>query len=138
MRTRSKRLTTTCGREENSRSLAEALKSHQLRCGNPEAITVALHTCKEDLRNAEKAFVRLSTGYSKIVEAVQAAGGLKPKRGVVNNLPLIPDLEHDATIFLTGAKRALQSIAEVVNQFYGITISNARFDKGRTQLKALN
>lgn len=117
---------------------AEALKNHRLRRGNPEVITVALHTCKEDLRNAEKAFARLSAGHNKIVEDVKAAGGLKPKRGVVNNLPLIPDLEHDATIFLTSAKRALQSVAEVLNQFYGTTISNARFDKGRTQLKALN
>jgi hypothetical protein len=117
---------------------AEALKTARLRRGNPEAVRVALHTCKEDMRNAEKAFVRLSERHNKIVESIQAGGGLKPTRGVVSNLPLIPELEHDATIFLTSAKRALQSIAEALNQFYGTTISNARFDKGRTQLSALS
>lgn len=116
---------------------AEALQSHRPKRGDPHLLTVALHTCKEDLRNAEKAFQRIADALNKIAEQIKSAGGLKPKRGVVENLPLIPNLEHDATIFLTSAKRAIQSIAEVLNQFYGITISNARFDKGQAQLKAL-
>lgn len=116
---------------------AEALHMKTLRRGDVEMIKVALHTCKEDLRNCEKALVRLAGAHDRIFAEITAAGGLKVVKGVVNNLPLIPNLEHDATIFLTSAKRALQSIAEVLNQFYGITISNARFDKGRTQLRAL-
>lgn len=117
---------------------AEALKNKHLKRGNPEKITVALHTCKEDLRNCEKAFQRMAGVHDRIGAEIVTAGGLKVEKGVINNLPLIPDLEHDTTIFLTSAKRALQSMAEVLNQFYGITISNARFDKGRTQLQALS
>ena len=59
-------------------------------------------------------------------------------QGVINNLPQIPNLEHDSTIFLTSGKRALQSIAEALNPFFGISIRNARFDKEVAQLKRLN
>jgi hypothetical protein len=91
-----------------------------------------------DLRNSEKAFFRLASQYDKIALDLHESGGLKVEQRVVNNVPQLADLEHDATIFLTSAKRALQSIAEVLNEFYGITIGNARFDIGEKQLKALN
>jgi hypothetical protein len=64
-------------------------------------------------------------------------GYLRAEKGVINNRLLIPDFEHDVTIFLTSGKRALQGIAECLNQFYGLTIFNARFYKGREQLLKL-
>jgi hypothetical protein len=117
---------------------AEALNGKILKRGDENKIKLALHTCKEDLRNCEKAFGRILRANTDIEQAIKTAGGIKVDKGVVNNLPQIPNLEHDATIFLTGCKRALQSIAEVLNEFYGITISNARFDQGINQLKKLN
>jgi len=63
---------------------------------------------------------------------------VKVEKRVVNDLPQVSNLEQDATIFLTCAKRAIQSVGEVLNQFYGTTISNARIDKGLTQLQKLN
>ena len=117
---------------------AEALHNKRLKRGDPEEIRVALHACKEDLRNCEKAFQRMATAYDRFGADISRSGGLQVEGGVINNLPLIPDLEHDITIFLTSAKRALQSLAEVLNQFYGIAICNARFDKGWKQLEVLN
>ena len=117
---------------------AEALKDKTLRRGDKEQINVALHTCKEDLRNCEKAFLRLATEHDRIIQVIKQSGGVKVEKGVINNLPQIPNLEHDATIFLTSSKRAFQSIAEVLNEFYGILIRNARFDKGTAQLKNLS
>ena len=117
---------------------AEALKNKTLKRGEENKIKIALHTCKEDLRNCEKAFARISHENNRIEESIRSAGGVKVEKGVVNNLPQIPNLEHDATIFLTSAKRALQSIADFLNAFYGISISNARFDKGISQLEKLN
>ena len=114
----------------------EALNGKTLRRGKPETIRVALHTCKEDLRNCEKTFRRLVVEFNALVDEAKATGGVHTAKGVVN-LPQVPNLEHDVTIFLTSGKRVLQSIAEVLNEFYGITITNARFDKGKTQLKAL-
>jgi hypothetical protein len=117
---------------------AEALNNKTLKRGDENKIKVALHTCKEDLRNCEKAFLRLLRESKDIEQAIKNSGGVKIEKGVVNNLPQIPNLEHDATIFLTSSKRALQSIADVLNEFYGISINNARFDKGIIQLKKLN
>jgi len=117
---------------------AEALDNKTLKRGNVEEIKVALHTCKEDLRNCEKAFLRLAGEHDIIVQTINKAGGIRVENRVVNDLPQIPNLEQDATTFLASGKRALQSIAEVLNEFYGIVISNARFDKGITQLKKLN
>lgn len=117
---------------------AEALKDKTIKRGNLEQIKVALHTCKEDLRNSEKAFLRLTIEHDKIIQVIRQSGGIKVEKGVINDLPQIPNLEHDTTIFLTSSKRALQSVAEVLNEFYGISIRNARFDKGITQLKILN
>lgn len=115
----------------------EALEMNELSRGSVEKIKVSLHTCKEDLRNCEKAFLRLAREYDRISADIRGAGGVRVERRVVNDLPQIPDLEHDATVFLTSAKRALQSIAEVLNEFYGVDIKNARFDKGHTQLKKM-
>jgi hypothetical protein len=117
---------------------AEALNNKPLKRGDPEKIKTALHTCKEDLRNCEKAFGRVLAEHDRIVNQIGETQGLKVEKRVVNDLPQIPNLEHDATIFLTSAKRAIQSIGEVLNQFYGITISNARVDKGRAQLQKLD
>ncbi len=116
---------------------AEALNNKTLRRGDPERIKVALHACKEEVRNCEKAFRSLAIEHDKILKSIKDAGGIRVENRVVNNLPQIADLEHNATLFIISAKRALQSAAEVLNEFYGITISNARFDKGKTQLKAL-
>ena len=117
---------------------AEALNNKLLKRGDGNKIRLVLNTCKEDLRNCEKAFLRLKNNSDEIALQIKKAGGVKAEKGVVNNLPQIPNLEHDVTLFLTCSKRALQSIADILNEFYGISINNARFDKGITQLKKLN
>ena len=55
---------------------AEALKDKTLKRGNPEQIKLALHTCKEDLRNCEKAFLRVVQEHDKIVQVIKASGGI--------------------------------------------------------------
>jgi hypothetical protein len=117
---------------------AEALKDKTLKRGNCEKILLALHTCKEDLRNSEKALLRLIGEHDKIVKKIKENGGIRVEKGVINDLPQIPNLDHDTTLFLTSSKRALQSVAECLNEFYGLSIRNARFDKGTAQLKKLN
>ncbi len=61
---------------------AEALKNKRLERGDNDSITVALHGCKEELRNCEKAFVRMATEYDAIVETIKTAGGLRAKKGL--------------------------------------------------------
>lgn len=117
---------------------AEAIKDKHLQRGNVAQITTALHSTKTEVRNCEKAFRRLAAHHDKVVQTIREAGGLRVEKRVINNLPQIPNLQEDATLFITSAKRALQHIAEVLNQFYGTTINNARFDIGRKQLRALN
>ena len=116
---------------------AEALNNKKLRRGDAERIKQALHATKTELRNCEKSFRRLAVENDKIVQSIKEAGGIHIEKRVVNDLPQIANLTDDATLFIACAKRALQHIAEVLNEFYGITISNARFDKGKTQLKTL-
>jgi hypothetical protein len=117
---------------------AEALNNKTLKRGDENKIKIALHTCKEDLRNCERTLNRLLIENKSIEQTIKASGGIKVENGVVNNLPLIRNLENEAAIFLTGSKRALQSMAEILNEFYGVSIRNARFDKGRIQLQKLN
>jgi hypothetical protein len=117
---------------------AEALKGKSLKRGNPEKILSALHSCKEDLRNSEKAFHRLATEHDNIVKKIKTDGGIQIQKGVINDLPQISNLDYDATLFLTSCKRALQGVAECLNEFYGITISDARFDIATAQLEKLN
>ncbi len=116
---------------------AEALKNKTLQRGDAAQITTALHAAKTEIRNCEKAFRRLVAQHDKILQTIQTAGGLRVEKRVVNALPQIPNLQEDATLFITSAKRTLQHIAEVLNQFYGTTVNNARFDIGRKQLRAL-
>jgi len=116
---------------------AEALDNKTLRRGNAERIKQTLHAVKTEIRNCEKSFRRLAVEHDKIVQSVKEAGGIRVEKRVINDLPQIANLNDETTLFLASAKRALQHIAEVLNAFYGITISNARFDKGKTQLKAL-
>lgn len=117
---------------------AEALKNVRLLRGNQERIGSALHAVKTEIRHCEKAFRRLAAQHDKIQAAIRAAGGLQVEKRVVNGLPGIPNLQEEGTLFITSAKRALQHVAEVLNEFYGTTVNNARFDIGRKQLKALH
>ena len=87
---------------------AEALNNKTLKRGDENKIKIALHTCKEDLRNCERTLNRLLIENKSIEQTIKASGGIKVENGVVNNLPLIRNLENEAAIFLTGSKRALQ------------------------------
>jgi len=116
---------------------AEALKDKKLTRGDSENIKISLHTAKEDLRKCEKAFLKVAAAQNAIVEEIQKTGGLKIERRVVNNLPQVAHLEDEATVFLINAKRAVQNIAEVLNDFFGITIKNGNFSIGIKQLRAL-
>lgn len=117
---------------------AEALKNQTLRRGSAERITSALHAAKTEIRNCEKSFRRLAAQHDWIVQSIREAGGIHVEKRVVNGLPQISNLQEEGTLFITCAKRALQHIAEVLNEFYGTTINNARFDIGQKQLRGLN
>lgn len=116
---------------------AEALKNQTLRRGDAKRITSALHAAKTEIRNCEKSFRRLVAQHDVIAKTIREAGGIRVEKRVVNNLPHIPNLQEEGTLFITSAKRALQHIAEVLNEFYATSVNNARFDVGRKQLRAL-
>lgn len=61
---------------------AEALKNKTLKRGEENKIKIALHTCKEDLRNCEKAFARILHENNRIEESIRGAGGVKVEKGV--------------------------------------------------------
>lgn len=116
----------------------EALGNWPLRNGKPDAIKRHLHTCKEEALICEAAYNRLKVPYDSVVARV-TEGKLTIKRDVVE-CPSLPTLRDDATAFLTSAKRALQSIGEVLNQFYASDgkkpkVGNANFEYAITRLE---
>lgn len=116
----------------------EALGTWRPRNGDPRVIKRHLHACKEEALVCEAAYNRLKTRYDAIVADVTEAG-LKMQHNVIE-CPSIPSLRDEAAAFLTSAKRALQLIGEVFNQFYvpdGRTpmVANANFEFAITRLE---
>jgi hypothetical protein len=109
----------------------EALGNWPLRNGNRETIKHHLHACKEDALICDAAYRRLKTPYDAAVALV--VEHKVPIKNRTIESPSLPTLRDDATAFLTSAKRALQSIGEVFNQFYAPDgkkpkVGNANFE----------
>ncbi|MDR3378270.1 MAG: hypothetical protein P4M10_06255 [Verrucomicrobiae bacterium] len=116
----------------------EALGNWSLRNGNAETVKRHLHACKEDALICEAAFRKLSPAYDSAVARIN-----ERKLNVQGNMvecPSTPNLQDESAAFLTSAKRALQSIGDVFNQFYAPDgkkpmVSNANFSFAITRLE---
>jgi hypothetical protein len=118
--------------------LADALGSWPLRNGNREAIKQYLHACKEETLICEAAYNRLKVHYDAAV-ACMGEGRLKTERNVVE-CPSIPTLRGEASLFLASAKRSLQCVGEIFNQFYvpdgkSPMVKNGNFEFAVTRLE---
>ena len=116
----------------------EALGNWPLRQGSPETIKLHLHACKEDALICNDAYSRLKGPYDAAVSRVNERK-LTMKHATLE-CPSLPTLSSDATTFLTSAKRALQCIGEVFNQFYVTDgkkpmVSNANFEFAISRLE---
>ena len=116
---------------------ADALSNIRLKRGDVNRLKVALHACKRETRTCERAFLRLREANNRIVAEINRTKGIRAEGNVINDFPQIPNLDDDVGTFLGCAKSALQHIAEVLNEFYGTTVLNARFDHGINQLEKL-
>jgi hypothetical protein len=117
----------------------EALKNWPLRNGNAENIKRHLHACKEEAIICEAAYNKLKPTYDAAVAQVKERK-LNIQRNMVE-CPSISNLRDEATAFLTSAKRALQSVGEVFNQFYvpdgkKPMVSNANFSFAIARLES--
>lgn len=118
--------------------LAEALGNWSLRNGKATVLKRHLHACKEDALICEAAFNRLKIPYDSAVARINERK-LTIKRDMVE-CPSLPSLRDDATCFLNSAKRAMQSVGEVFNQFHvpddkKPKVSNANFEFAITRLE---
>jgi len=116
----------------------EAMGNWSLRNGNAEAIKRYLHTCKEEAVICEATYKNLKPAYDAAVTQVNDCK-LKTQRNMVE-CPSLPTLRDDATAFLTSAKRALQAVGDVFNQFYAADgkkplVNNANFSFGIARLE---
>jgi hypothetical protein len=93
----------------------EALGNWPLRNGNVEIIKRHLHACKEDALICEAAYKKLKPTYDACIARINNRK-LNVQRNMIE-CPGIPNLQDEAAAFLTSAKRALQFIGEVFNQF---------------------
>lgn len=117
----------------------EALNNWPLLNGDVETIKRHLHSCKEDAVICEAAYNKLLPAYDAAAVRIKD-GKLNVQRNMVE-CPSIPNLRDEAAAFLTSAKRALQFIGEVFNQFYvpdGKTpmVSNGNFSFAITRLES--
>jgi len=118
----------------------EALGNWPLRNGDPMVIKRHLHACKEEALACEAAYNRLKPHYDTAVQCVKE--GKLPVQGNVIDCPSLPNLRDDVAAFLTSAKRALQSIGDVFNQFYvpdnkKPLVANANFEFAITRLESI-
>lgn len=93
-----------------------------------------MHACKEDLLVCEAIHAGLKPEALDIVGMIERKE-LAREGKVLNPFPQIPDLSARATAFLTATKRACQRITAVFSEFYGVQITNPRFDKMLAHLK---
>ena len=116
----------------------EALGNWPLRNGDPKILKRHLHACKEEALACEAAYNRLKPHHEAAVQRV-TEGKLPVQRNIID-CPTLPNLREDAAAFLTSAKRALQSIGEIFNQFYvpdnkTPRVINANFEFAITRLE---
>ncbi len=108
----------------------EALGNWPLRNGNVETIKRHLHACKEEAVICEVAYNKLKPAFDTAVARIKDRK-LTIQRNMVE-CPSLANLRDEAATFLTSAKRALQALGEVFNQFYvpdgsKPLVSNANF-----------
>jgi len=60
------------------------------------------------------------------------------EKRVINDLPQIFQPEHDATIFSDERETRNPELGEVLNQFYGITVSNAAYRQRTSPIAGAN
>lgn len=118
----------------------DALGNWSLRNGNVEVIKRQLHICKEEAIICESAYKKLKPDYDAAIKQIKDRK-LKMQRNMVE-CPNLPNLRDEATAFLTSAKRALQAIGEVFNQYYVSDgkkpmVSNANFSFAVNRLESL-
>lgn len=118
----------------------EAMSNWPLRNGNVETIKRHLHACKEEAVICEAAYKKLKPTYDLAVARVEERK-LPIQRNMVE-CPSLPNLRDEATAFLTSAKRALQFVGEVFNQFYASDgrkplVKNANFSFAILRLESL-
>ncbi len=118
--------------------LVDALGNWPLRNGNREAIKRHLHACKEEALICEAAYNRLKAHYDAALARVTEEGP-RIQRNVVE-CPSLPSLRDEASVFLASAKRSLQFVGEIFNQFYvpdgkRPMVANANFEFAIARLK---
>jgi len=116
----------------------EAMGNWSLRNGNVEAVKRHLHACKEEAIICEGAYKNLKPAYDAAIAQVNDRK-LNVQRNMVE-CPSLPNLRDEATAFLTSAKRALQFVGDVFNQFYAPDgkkplVNNANFNYAITRLE---
>jgi len=119
--------------------LVDALGNWPLRNGDRGGIKRHLRACKEDLLVCETTYSRLKAQYDAIVKQITEKG-LKTQRNVVE-CPSLPNVRDEAAAFLSSAKRALQCVGEIFNQFYvpddkKPSVANANFEFAISRLKS--
>jgi hypothetical protein len=94
----------------------EALDNWPLRNADPKILKRHVHACKEEALACETAYNRLKPQYDAAVRRIEE-GKLAVQANVID-CPSLPTLRDDVATFLTSAKRALQSVGDIFNQFY--------------------
>lgn len=106
---------------------SEALKSAILRKEiNKEQVVILSHACKELLLSCEKARLEFNQKFEAIKKQIDE--GIKKERNVIPAFPLIDNLDSITTIFLTNAKRFIETETKIVNEFFQTSFNGPRFD----------
>ncbi|MCE3045370.1 hypothetical protein [Legionella sp. 16cNR16C] len=85
---------------------------------NKEAVTIALHTCKEELLNCEKIAMKIQAQVNSIVNDIEISGLQLEKNGRgYNPFPHVVDLESNCGNFLMHAKKVIKNISALPHYF---------------------
>jgi hypothetical protein len=118
----------------------DAMHNWPLRNGNVETIKCHLHACKEEAIICEAGYMKIKPEYDSAITRINERK-LTVQRNMIE-CPSLVNLRDEATAFLTSAKRALQSVGEVFNQFFAPDgkkpfVNNANFKFAITRLESI-
>jgi len=106
----------------------EALKNALLKKElNKEEIIVLSHSCKEFLLSCEKAFLEFNEKYGECKRKFEE-GKVKRERNILSEFPTIDNLDQIAAVFLSNAKKIIETEAKIVNGFFNTSFNGPRFD----------
>ena len=118
----------------------DALDQAKLTRGNAKTLLSRLHACKEELVACEFIYLGIKKEHERIEKLIRER--TVSRKGSAVECPQISDLSRLATNFLTGAKRAIQAVGEVFNDFYappkGNKVKNGNFGFAVKHLKKLD